>query len=135
MTPALLEQFKGFEVFAEKMESIVEEVKKNHLKDDKGNTYDFKDFDLRDDKIGMIDTMPSTLEDYLSLWRYVQERFNDYLLDGKEYMYFDVYWNDAKANSAYFDDLTLWIYFDSEFGIYYDTDTDIIEKINERDEN
>jgi hypothetical protein len=49
-------------------------------------------------------------------------------------MYFDVYWNNVEANSAFFDDVTLWIYFDYEFGIYYDTDEEICDKIRKRDD-
>ena len=49
-------------------------------------------------------------------------------------MYFDVYWNNVEANAAFFDDVTLWIFFDYEYGIYYQDDEETIEKIRERDE-
>ena len=139
MTTELINQFIGFEIFAEKMEEIVEEVKKYHLKDDDGNTYKFEHFDLRDDVIGSIDSLPTTIKDYAHLWDYVQQRYNEYLYDCENplmpnEMYFDVYWNNVESNSAFFDDLTLWIYFDYEYGIFYDSDTEIFEKIQKRDE-
>lgn len=139
MTIDLINKFRDFEIFAEKMEEIVEEVKNSHLKDDDGNTYKFEHFDLRDDVIGSIDSLPTTIKDYAHLWDYVQQRYNEYLSDCENplmpnEMYFDVYWNNVESNSAFFDDLTLWIYFDYEYGIYYDTDTEIIEKIRERDD-
>ena len=139
MTTELINQFRDFEIFAEKMEEIVEEVKNSHLKDDDGNTYKFEHFDLRDDVIGSIDSLPTTIKDYAHLWDYVQQRYNEYLSDCENplmpsEMYFDVYWNNVESNPAFFDDLTLWIYFDYEYGIFYDSDTEIIEKIRERDD-
>ena len=137
MTTELINQFRDFEIFAEKMEALVEAVKNDE--DNKKNNWGIDQFDLRDDSIGMIDSMPKTINDYLNLWNYVQQRYKEYLSDRKNSlmpceMYFDVYWNDVKSNSAFFDDLTLWIYFDYEYGIFYDSDTEIIEKIRERDD-
>ena len=137
MTTELIDQFRDFEIFAEKMEALVEEVKKNHLKDNEGNIFKFEDFDLRDER-GSIDSLPITIKDYAIIWNYVQERYNEYLSDCDnplmpDAMYLDLYWNNVESNSAFFDDLTLWVYFDYEYGIYYDTDTEIIEKIRERD--
>lgn len=139
MTTDLLNQFRNFEIFAEKMEQIVEEVKKNHLKDEDGNTYDFKQFDLRDDAIGSIYSLPTTIKDYAYLWEYVQNRYKGYLADWENpsmpnEMFFDVFWNNVDANSAFYDGLTLWIYFDYEYGIYYDTDEEICDKIRKRDD-
>lgn len=139
MTIELLNQLKDFEIFTEKMEGIVEEVKKNHLKDDNGNTYKFEDFDLRDDVIGNVDSLPTTIKDYSNLWDYVQQRYKEYLSDYENplmsnEMYFDVYWCNVESNSAFFEDLTLWIYFDYEYGIYYDTDVEICDKIRKRDD-
>lgn len=139
MTKELLNQLKPFEIFVEKMEAIVEEVKKNHLTDDEGNTYKLEDFDLRDDVIGSVDSLPLKLEDYFGLWNYVKGRYEEYLASCENplmpnEMYFDVYWNNVEANSAFFDNLTLWIYFDYEFGIYYDTDEEICDKIRKRDD-
>lgn len=140
MTPNLLEEFRDFEIFTEKMEEIVEEIKRSHLTDEEGNViYKIEHFDLRDDKIGSVASIPETLEDYLHLWRYVQERFNEYLVncDNPDYpneMFFDVYWNSVEANSAFYDDLAIWIYFDYEYGVFYESDTEIIEKVRKRDE-
>ncbi len=139
MTTELINQFRDFEIFSEKMEALVEEVKSHRLKDDDGNTYKFEDFDLRDDVIGSIDSLPTTIKDYAHLWDYVQQRYKEYLYDCENplmpnEMYFDVYWNDTEANSAFYDGLTLWIYFDYEYGIYYDTDVEICDKIRKRDD-
>lgn len=139
MTTELLSKLKDFEIFVEKMEEIVEEVKKNHLTDDDGNTYNLEDFDLRDDEVGSIDSLPTTIKDYANIWDYVQQRYNEYLSDCENplmpnEMYFDVYWNNVESNSDSYEDLTLWIYFDYEYGIFYDSDTEIIEKIRERDD-
>ena len=139
MTKELLNQLKPFEIFVEKMEAIVEEVKKNHLTDDEGNTYKLEHFDLRDDVIGSVDSLPLKLEDYFGLWNYVKGRYEEYLASCENplipnEMFFDVYWNNVEANSAFFDDVTLWIFFDYEYGIYYQDDEETIEKIRERDE-
>lgn len=139
MTKELLNQLKSFEIFVEKMEAIVEEVKKNYLTDDEGNTYKLEDFDLRDDEVGSVDSLPLKLEDYFGLWNYVKCRYEKYLASCENplmpnEMYFDVYWNNVEANSAFFDDVTLWIFFDYEYGIYYQDDEETIKKIRERDE-
>ena len=141
MTPNLLEQFRDFEIFAEKMEEIVEEVKRSHLTDEDGNIYELKDFDLRsfEGVDSVIYTLPKTLEDYIHLWDYVQEEFKEYILNCDNpncpnEMFFDVYWNNIEGNAAFYDNLTLWIFFDYEYGIFYDSDIEIIEKIRERDD-
>lgn len=139
MTKELLNQLQPFEIFVEKMEAIVEEVKKNHLTDDEGNTYKLEHFDLRDDVIGSVDSLPLKLEDYFGLWNYVKGRYEEYLASCENplmpnEMFFDVYWNNVEANSAFFDDVTLWIFFDYEYGIYYQDDEETIKKIRERDE-
>lgn len=140
MTPNLLEQFRDFEIFAEKMEEIVEEIKRSHLTDEDGNIYELKDFDLRDDVIGSVDSLPTTIKDYAYLWDYVQNRYKEYLADCENplmpnEMYFDVYWNNIEGNAAFYDNLTLWIFFDYEYGIFYEDDFDIIEKISQREKS
>ena len=137
MTTELINQFRDFEIFAEKMEALVEAVKNDE--ENKKNKWGIEHFDLRDDSIGMVDSMPKTLKDYLNLWEYVQQRYKEYLENCENpnmpnEMFFDVYWNDTEANSAFYDGLTLWIYFDYEFGIYYDTDAEICDKIRKRDD-
>jgi hypothetical protein len=137
MTTELINQFRDFEIFAEKMEALVEAVKNDE--ENKKNKWGIEQFDLRDDNIGMVDSMPKTLKDYLNLWEYVQQRYKEYLESCENplmpnEMYFDVYWNDKEANSAFYDGLTLWIYFDYEYGIYYDTDVEICDKIRKRDD-
>lgn len=137
MTTELINQFRDFEIFAEKMEALVEAVKNDE--ENKKNKWGIEQFDLRDDSIGMVDSMPKTLKDYFNLWEYVQQRYKEYLENCENplmpnEMFFDVYWNDTEANSAFYDGLTLWIYFDYEYGIYYDTDVEICDKIRKRDD-
>ena len=137
MTKEMLEEMKNFEIFVEKMEEIVVTVKTNKINIENG--WGVEVFDLRDDKIGMVDSLPKTLQDYAYLWEYVKERFNEYLADydnpnKSNEMFFDVYWNDPQANRAEYDYLTLWIFFDYQYGIYYQSDTEIEEKIKKRDE-
>lgn len=137
MTTELLKEFRDFEIFTEKMESIVEAIKND--KKNQINGWEINQFDLRDDVIGMVDFIPTKIEDYLRIWRYVQGRYKEYLADCENplmpnEMFFDVYWNDKEANSAFYDGLTLWIYFDYEYGIYYDTDVEICDKIRKRDD-
>lgn len=135
MTIELQNQLKPFEIFMEKMEVIVEAIKNEKVNINNG--WGIERFDLRGDEIGMVGSIPTTIKEYAELWDYVQKRYKEYLADCENplmpnEMFFDVYWNDPEANRAEYDDLTLWIYFDYEYGIFYDSDTEIIEKIRER---
>ena len=137
MTREMLDKLHGFEIFVEKLEEVIEELKRTHLCDVEGHIYHIDQFDLRDDQIGQVDSIPKTIEDYARIWNYVEQRYKEYLDDYNNTnisseMFFDVYWNGD--NAAFYDDLTLWINFDYEYGIYYNEDTDIIEKIRLRDE-
>ena len=137
MTIELQNQLKPFEIFMEKMEVIVEAIKNNE--ENIKNGWGVERFDLRDDAIGMVGTIPTTIKEYAELWDYVLERYNEYLASYENplmpnEMFFDVYWNDPEANRAEYDDLTLWIFFDYEYGIYYIEDEEINEKIKKRDE-
>lgn len=130
-----LNQMKDFEIFVEKMENLVEEVKKNHLIDKDGYQYRIEDFDLRDCfGYGDIYSLPHKLVDYFAIWERVQEQYNIFLTDddAANEMCFDLYWNNVEANAAYFDDLAFWIYFDKEYGIFYADDDDIQAKLTER---
>lgn len=137
MTIELQNQLKPFEIFMEKMEVIVEAIKNDE--ENIKNGWGIGRFDLRDDAIGMVGDIPTTIKEYAELWDYVQERYKEYLaccentLMPNE-MFFDVYWNDPEANRAEYDNLTLWIFFDYEYGIYYLEDDEILEKIKKRDE-
>ena len=137
MTIELQNKLKPFEIFMEKMEVIVEAIKND--KENIKNGWGVERFDLRDDAIGMVGTIPTTIKEYAELWDYVLERYNEYLASCENplmpnEMFFDVYWNDPEANRAEYDDLTLWIFFDYEYGIYYMEDEEINEKIKKRDE-
>ena len=141
MTLELQNQLKPFEIFAEKMEAIVEEIKNEHLSDEDGNTFRIEDFDLRNDEDGdsNIISLPMNIEDYFDIWKYVKARYEEYRADCENplmpnEMFFDVYWNNVEANSAFYEYVTLWIFFDYEYGIYYMEDEEIIEKIRQRDE-
>ena len=125
MTLELQNQLKPFEIFAEKMEAIVEEIKNGHLSDEDGNSN--------------IISLPMNIEDYFDIWKYVKARYEEYRADYENpltpnEMFFDVYWNNVEANAAFYEDVTLWIFFDYEYGIYYMEDEEIIEKIRQRDE-
>ena len=137
MTIELQNQLKPFEIFMEKMEVIVEAIKNNE--ENIKNGWGVERFDLRDDEIGMVGSIPTTIKEYAELWDYVQERYKEYLAGCENplmpnEMFFDVYWNDPEANRAEYDDLTLWVFFDYEYGIYYLEDDEILEKIKKRDE-
>lgn len=137
MTIELQNQLKPFEIFMEKMEVIVEAIKNNE--ENIKNGWGIERFDLRDDAIGMVGSIPTTIKEYAELWDYVQERYKEYLASCENplmpnEMFFDVYWNDPEANRAEYDNLTLWIFFDYEYGIYYLEDDEILEKIKKRDE-
>lgn len=137
MTIELQNQLKPFEIFMEKMEVIVEAIKNDE--ENIKNGWGIERFDLRDDAIGMVDGIPTTIKEYAELWDYVQERYKEYLASCENplmpnEMFFDVYWNDPEANRAEYDNLTLWIFFDYEYGIYYLEDDEILEKIKKRDE-
>lgn len=142
MTKEMQDQLQPFEIFIERMEQFVEDVKNYHLTDEAGNVYNLKDFDIRDtskspDSVEFA--LPTSLEEYLEIWRYVQSQYEKYLqnYDNISYpnaMFFDLYWNDVEANSAFYDNLAIWIYFDYEFGIYYEGDKETLEKIQKREE-
>lgn len=137
MTIELQNQLKPFEIFMEKMEVIVEAIKNDE--ENIKNGWGIERFDLRDDAIGMVGSIPTTIKEYAELWDYVQERYKEYLASCENplmpnEMFFDVYWNDPEANRAEYDNLTLWIFFDYEYGIYYLEDDEILEKIKKRDE-
>jgi len=132
-----LNQMKDFEIFVEKMENLVEEVKKNHLIDKDGYQYRIEDFDLRDIECDTY-KLPfnNKLSDYFEMWEKVQDKFDEYIADNDaaNEMFFDLYWNNVKENAAYFDGLALWIFFDNEYGIFYMDDTEIQNKITKRNE-
>lgn len=137
MTIELQNQLKPFEIFMEKMEVIVEAIKNDE--ENIKNGWGIERFDLRDDAIGMVGSIPTTIKEYAELWDYVQERYKEYLASCENplmpnEMFFDVYWNDPEANRAEYDNLALWIFFDYEYGIYYLEDDEILEKIKKRDE-
>ena len=132
---------KQFEKFVKKINELIAELKENHLTDDEGNTYKLEDFDFRayNDVDSIIFPIPTTEADFKEMWDFVQEKYNEYLADPEndnipDEMYFDAFWNNTEANCAFYEeDVTLWIYFDYEFGIFYEDDTKIIQKINNRD--
>ena len=127
MTKELLNQLKDFEIFVERMEKFIIQIKS----DEKFINLDpnFKNYDLRD-KDGDVFELPCTIEDYFSLWQDVliaykrfQNEKDSKLRDAKGYNYFffDLYWNDVrdKYPSAYYQDEFFVVNFDDEKGIYY----------------
>jgi hypothetical protein len=128
MTTELLEQLKDFEIFVERLEKFIGRVKSDETFRKKG--FKLEDMDLRtkDDEIFPI---PTKLEDYFDIWKDVKDCANDYYSEkdlekrevwGLNEYFLDLYWNDVKGNTAYFQDMVFWVYFSDEKGICYDVD-------------
>ena len=134
MTKDMLNQLKDFEIFVEKLEIFIEDIKETELENGK---YQLKEFDLRNDA-GDIFPIPTKLEDYFEIWEIVKKHHNDFKqsLNFQEHMpnetFLDVYWNDVDANMAHYVGHAFWAYFDEEFGVFYDDSKDVVEKINIR---
>lgn len=114
MTKELIYQLKNFEIFVEKIEIFVNEIKqKYHVKD-------LPLLDLRSID-GNIFALPNKLEDFFELWNEVQEVYKSYQSDNQAVteMFFDLYFNDTEINTAFYDDKTFWVYFNEE-GFYYE---------------
>lgn len=130
MTKELLSQLKDFEIFAERMEKFVEEIKTDKVLNKAG--FKLEDMDLRT-KDGEIFSIPTKLEDYFDLWNEVKKCANDFFMEkdiekrdmwGLNEFFFDLYWNDIAGKSAYYQDMVFWVFFDDEKGFCYDLDQD-----------
>jgi len=128
MTIELLNQLKDFEIFVERLEKFIEEIKTDKILQVAGFKLEDMDFRTKDDAIF---TIPTKLEDYFDIWKDVKDCANDYYsekdLEKKEVWglneyFLDLYWNDVKGNTAYFQDMVFCVYFSDEKGICYDVD-------------
>lgn len=128
MTKELLNQLQPFEIFVERMEKFVEEIKTDEVLKKAG--FKLEDMDLRT-KDGDIFSIPTKLEDYFDLWNAVKSCADDYYKEpdmdkreiwGLNEFFFDLYWNDVAGNSAYYQDMAFWVFFDDTKGIYYELD-------------
>lgn len=117
MTKELLDQLQPFEIFVEKMEEFVEEIKSD--KDIQKAGFKLEDMDLRT-KDGEIFSVPTKLEDYFDLWKEVRRCADDFFMEkdiekrdiwGLNEFFFDLYWNDVAGNSAYYQNMAFWINF------------------------
>lgn len=125
MTKELLNQLQPFEIFVEKMEEFVEEIKFDNGLQKAG--FKLEDMDLRT-KDGEIFPIPTKLEDYFDLWKEVRRCADDFFMEkdtekrdvwGLNEFFFDLYWNDVEHNSAYYQDMVFWVFFDDSKGICY----------------
>lgn len=128
MTIELLNQLKDFEIFAERLEKFIEEIKSDKTLQEAGFKLEDMDFRTKDDEIFPI---PTKLEDYFDIWKDVKECANNYYSEkdlekrevwGLSEYFLDLYWNDVKGNTAYYQDMVFWVYFSDEKGICYDVD-------------
>lgn len=124
MTKEMLNALEDFEIFIERVEGLLNEIKTDPAVV-KGNC-DYNHFDLRTYD-GEIFSLPSTLRDYLEMWEYVCERYNMFLANDKnpDEMFFDVYFNDVEVNSAFYDNKAMWVFFDKEKGFSYEKDENL----------
>lgn len=128
MTIELLNQLKDFEIFVERLEKFIEKIKTDKILQVAGFKLEDMDFRTKDDAIFPI---PTKLEDYFDIWKDVKDCANDYYSEkdlekrevwGVSEYFLDLYWNDVKGNTAYFQDMVFWVYFSDEKGICYDVD-------------
>lgn len=128
MTIELLNQLKDFEIFVERLEKFIEEIKSDKTLQEAGFKLEDMDFRTKDNEIFPI---PTKLEDYFDIWKDVKECANNYYSEkdlekrevwGLSEYFLDLYWNDVKGNTAYYQDMVFWVYFSDEKGICYDVD-------------
>ena len=125
MKKELLKQLEDFEIFVERMEKFVDEIKSDEILLNLDPNFDHYDLRTKD---GDIFCLPNTLQDYLDMWKCVAQCSRDYYIEtdvekrelyGMNEFFFDLYWNDVKGNSAYYQDEVFWVEFDDQKGIVY----------------
>ena len=101
MTTELINQLKDFEIFAERLEKFIEEIKTDKILQVAGFKLEDMDFRTKDDAIFPI---PTKLEDYFEIWKDVKECANNYYSEkdlekreiwGLSEYFLDLYWNDV----------------------------------------
>lgn len=125
MKKETLDQLRDFEIFVERMEKFVDEIKSDEILLDFDSN--FNHYDLRT-KDGDIFPLPNTLREYLDMWECVAQCAHEYYTEndlekrepyGMDEFFFDLYWNDIEGNSAYYQDEVFWVWFDDTKGICY----------------
>lgn len=125
MKKKTLDQLKDFEIFVERMEKFVDDLKSDEVLKKLDRNFDHYDLRTND---GDIFPLPNTLQDYFDMWRCVAQYAHEYYTEpdlgkrelyGMDEFFFDLYWNDIKGNSAYYQDEVFWIRFDNVKGICY----------------
>ena len=124
MKKDLLNQLKDFEIFVERLEKFVNDVKTDDTL--KNLDLDFNNYDLRD-RNGNVFLLPFYLEDYFEIWKHVKECYQRFLDSddatieryGYDYEFFDLYWDCKEDKSAYYQDETFCVDFDKNKGIYF----------------
>lgn len=127
MRQELVNQLDLFENFVEKMDDFVLKIKTDS--DINNLDIDFNNYDFRT-KDGDIFPLPFDLSDFFPLYKCVIENAEKFFREenqkkkeqmGNE-MFFDLYWNDAVANSAYYQVCVFWVTFnDNEtLSFYYE---------------
>lgn len=126
MKKQTLKDLESFEIFVERLEAFVEKIKADKVLKKAG--FKLCDMDLRT-KDGDIFSIPEKLEDYFEIWSCVKAFANDYFSEpdinkreiwGMNEFFFDLYWNDVKGNSAYYQDEAFWVFLDDKKGICYE---------------
>ena len=127
MRKDLLNQLSAFEVFIDRFEAIIDEVK--NLDKVKNGEVSIKEFDLRcnirpNDPI--IFPIPTTILEFLEIWHWVQACHANYLSsidnDGTpDEIYLDVFWNDTETNTAHYINKTLWMFLKKD-GVHYENE-------------
>lgn len=127
MRQELVNQLYLFENFVEKMDEFVFKIKTDS--DINNLDIDFNNYDFRT-KDGDIFPLPFDISDFFPLYKCVIENAEKFFREenpkkkeqmGNE-MFFDLYWNDAVANSAYYQDCVFWASFNENetLSFYYE---------------
>ena len=130
MTSEMLNELKDFEIFVERVEKFVNKVKSDPILI--GLDPEFKDYDMRSPSSNMTDSqifpLPTKLQDYFPMWQHICERKeeckNESLDErerrGLDWVFFDLFWNDTKEKSAYYQDECLSLWFTDDGNITYE---------------
>ena len=127
MRKELLNKLKDFEVFIERLDSLIDEIRQDE--EVKNGRRSLDEFDLRFQNVkgdSVVFNIPNTILDFLEIWHWVNSMYNIFLA-GKtnevipNEIFLDVYWNNVDINSAFYEGKTIWIYFEYD-GVHYDNE-------------
>lgn len=126
----MLNELKDFEIFVERMEKFVNDVKSDpiFIRLDP----EFKNYDLRSPSLNMPDNeifpLPTKLQDYFTMWQHICEKAEEYKNEKSlgisgmrlaDWVFFDLYWNDTNENNAYYQEECFSLWFTDD-GITYE---------------